>query len=164
MILHYNEISRWDTNLIKNRVPPWDFVYLSYKSEDFWLAGRTWTCSLRVMSCAPGCGLGLSSTFQTSSHQSKIPSRALSSIVPTAFFLFWVKLWVRAPQDLRGKGFLSWIHTPYLCLSRFSRERLLLSSLPLSPVNFRLSVRLFMDNKNHLRTLLFVVLKIGLLF
>ena len=50
------------------------------------------------MSCASKSGLGLSSTFRTSSQQSQILSKPLCSVVPTAFFLFWVKLWVKRYQ------------------------------------------------------------------
>ena len=47
------------------------------------------------MSYAPKCGLGLSKAFWTSSNRRQILSRPLFSVIPTAFFLFWVKLWVR---------------------------------------------------------------------
>jgi len=55
------------------------------------------------MSCAPKSGLDVSGAFGASSDQSDILSKPLCSFVYTAFFLFWVKLWVkgyRAAQNL----------------------------------------------------------------
>ena len=49
------------------------------------------------MSCAPKCGFKLFNTFRSSSQRSQILSRPFSSVVTTAFFLFWVKLWVKQP-------------------------------------------------------------------
>ena len=55
------------------------------------------------MSCTPKSGLGLSGTFGNSSHRSQILSGPLSSVVPTAFFLFWGKRDQVTQKPLRRK-------------------------------------------------------------
>jgi hypothetical protein len=56
------------------------------------------------MSCAPKLDLDISLAFRRLFIRSPILSQTLFSVDSTAFFLFWVRLWVRRGQELGSKN------------------------------------------------------------
>ena len=55
------------------------------------------------MSCASKYGLDVLGTFSSFPAQREMLSKPLCSINSTAFFLFWVRLWVKRRQELGSK-------------------------------------------------------------
>ncbi len=56
----------------------------------------------RVMSYGPKFGLELFSAFRVCFNRNQNCSKPLYSVVSTAFFLFWVKLWVKGYQAVQN--------------------------------------------------------------